>query len=81
MEVKKMKIMSKKLTWIPFDLLNEEWAGRNHGQTLDRLNERGGLGLDEALSIIERRKWRFIDEDTAIKAISEHIKKAEILQG
>jgi len=43
---------------IPMGLLNEEWAQRNHSQSLTRLNERGGITLDEALSIINRRPFQ-----------------------
>lgn len=63
---------------IPMMLLNEEWAIRNHGQTLKRLNERGGLGVLEMLNIIHKRKWGYgtesqdcVDELNSI--ISAHI--------
>jgi len=42
---------------IRMDLLNEEYAQSNHGQSLDKLANRGGLDLQEALAIIEHRKW------------------------
>lgn len=29
----------------------------NHGQTLERIAERGGLSLEEAAAIMEDRKW------------------------
>lgn len=45
----------------PFSLFSEEWAQRNHGQSLSRLAERGGLGWCEAAAIIERREWRRMD--------------------
>jgi len=52
---------------VRFDALNERQAMRNHGQTLDRLAERGGLGPDEAAAILEiRRGW--IQLGAALKA-------------
>lgn len=39
-------------------ILNEQQAQRNHGQSLKRLAERGGLSPDEALAIVERRDWK-----------------------
>jgi hypothetical protein len=43
---------------IPWGLLNEEWAQRNHGQSLSILAQRGGLDPTEVAAIIERRRWR-----------------------
>lgn len=40
---------------IRMDLLNEQQARRNHGQTLAHLKERGGLIPCEAIAIAERR--------------------------
>jgi len=45
---------------------HERQAHRNHGQTLDRLAERGGLGVGEALAILEDREWRRMDEQAAV---------------
>lgn len=44
---------------VPMYLLNEEQAHRNHGQTLQRLKERGGLGIKEALSLITCTNWSY----------------------
>lgn len=46
--------------FVPWDFLepHAEWAKINHDQTLERLAERGGLGADEMLAIVEHRKWR-----------------------
>lgn len=49
------------LKWqVPWALLapHERQALSNHGQTLERLAERGGLGPSEALAVIEGRRWR-----------------------
>lgn len=43
--------------YIRMEVLNEEWAQNNHGQSLKRLNERGGLSPCEAVAIIERRPY------------------------
>jgi len=47
------------LSEIPFDMLvpHEAQAMRNHGQTLERLAQRGGLGTSEAVDILEGRRW------------------------
>lgn len=44
---------------IPFAMIepHEAQAKRNHGQTLERLAQRGGLAASEALDIIEGRRW------------------------
>jgi hypothetical protein len=49
--------------------LNEEWAQKNHNQSLERLADRGGLGLSEAAAIIERRKWRSMTDAEALEVI------------
>ena len=47
------------LNEIPWDFIapHEQQALANHGQTLNRLAERGGLGASEALDIVEGRRW------------------------
>lgn len=47
------------LSEIPFAMIapHEAQALRNHGQTLERLAQRGGLGVSEALDILEGRPW------------------------
>lgn len=51
------------------DALNDEQAQKNHGQTLARLAERGGLALNEATAIAERRKWRDQRATEAVQAL------------
>jgi hypothetical protein len=48
------------LPGIPWAMIapHAEQARRNHGQTLHRLHERGGLSWCEALAVLEDRKWR-----------------------
>jgi hypothetical protein len=48
-------------TKMPWAMLqpHEAWAQRNHGgQSLEMLASRGGLGPDEALAILDNRKWK-----------------------
>ena len=52
-------------TFIPWDMLNEEYAELNHSQSLTRLNERGGLCVTELLANIHkqrRRDWTVTQE-------------------
>lgn len=45
---------------VPWAMLapHEEQAKWNHGQTLARLAERGGLSVVEMAALLEDRKWR-----------------------
>lgn len=53
-----MPIMgSELLKAIPLAMLDEANAQANHGQTLERLAQRGGLGVTEALCIILGYRW------------------------
>jgi predicted RNA-binding Zn ribbon-like protein len=72
-QVKWMPIMRTGLA-IRMDLLDERQAKINHGQTLDRLAERGGLSASEALAICEKREWRRVsakDALVSLQALSE----------
>lgn len=44
---------------IPFAMIqpHEAQAQRNHGQSLERLAQRGGLAVCEAIDILQGRKW------------------------
>lgn len=48
---------------VPWDFVapHESWAQSNHGQSLKRLAERGGLGLCELVAVLEGRRWRSMD--------------------
>jgi hypothetical protein len=52
---------------IPWDVIaaHDEQARLNHGQTLVRLAERGGLCASEAVAILENRDWRAMHIDDA----------------
>lgn len=48
--------------YVRWSALNEEWAQRNHSQSLSRLAERGGMSPAEIIFNVDRRKldWREI---------------------
>lgn len=46
---------------IPDSLLNEDHAKHVHGQTLKRLNERGGMGVEEIVLNIKRLSYSDIN--------------------
>ena len=50
---------------LPMRLLTEEAAQRNHGQSLARLAERGGLSLSEAASVASGMYWQPMDDARA----------------
>lgn len=73
------KPQAEPVAWMPIlgtpfavrmDALNERQAMVNHGQTLKRLAERGGLGMDEASAIAERRRWHSQATADAAQAIA-----------
>ena len=70
--------MVRPLAWMPVlghplairaDILDAQQAMTNHGQTLERLAERGGLSLDEAAAIAERRRWCELTAGEAMDAL------------
>jgi len=57
---------------VPWELiaLHEKQAYRNHGQTLERLAERGGLCSSEILSVISDITWQAnLDEDWCLNIL------------
>lgn len=67
-----MKLHSTALA-IRMDVLNERQAQLNHGQSLKRLNERGGISPHEALAIIELRRLRFTREKEETEKFLKHV--------
>lgn len=57
---------------------HEKQAIRNHGQSLQRLAERGGLGWIEALCVLEDREYDF---HTKLTEEIARIKVLEIIKG
>ena len=56
---KSMPILGCRDFKIPWELIepHRQQAMENHGQTLERLAERGGLSFDEAAAVLENRRW------------------------
>lgn len=52
---------------IPWDAIapHEKQAVKNHGQTLQRLAERGGLDYTEALAVLEDRDYTKVEHSVA----------------
>lgn len=64
---------------IPMALLDERHAKVNHGQSLARLKERGGLSLCEASAIVERKPWHRIDHKKSLEILGAvSIAKTEV---
>ena len=57
------------ITSMPWEVItpHEAQANINHGQTLKRLAERGGLSPCEALAILENRRWRKMTDEEVRK--------------
>lgn len=58
-------------TSIPNELLNEDWAQKIHSQTLQRLNERGGMGVNEIMINIKRLSYQDYNTLDTQKSIDE----------
>jgi hypothetical protein len=74
-----------KIESVPFSLLNREKAKDFHGQTLERLAERGGLSIGEILYNVLDRSYKGIfstttDEDVKLfeQIVSDHLKKESL---
>ena len=70
---------TKPKVYIPWEYIqpHEEQALKNHGQTLKRLAERGGLDWTEALAVLEDRKWMNMDESEAKEKVLEITEQKE----
>lgn len=55
---------------VRMDLLDDAQARLNHGQSLERLADRGGLCADEALAIADRRRWLKVDDIEALRELA-----------
>lgn len=69
-------------TSIPVALIapHEAQANHNHGQTLKRLAERGGLSPCEAVAVLEDRRWHAMPDREADQRLSELIADWELSQ-
>jgi len=80
MRDKQMKILGRK--WpelpdkVPFSILSENWAQNIHRQTLDRLNERGGMcPLEIYLNIEKLDIGSIVNDSVIIDSIKQAIAK------
>lgn len=64
-----MPLLDYKPLALPAALLDEAQAMKNHGQTLQRLAERGGLSLDEAACIAARIRPTRMDMKRALEVL------------
>lgn len=66
--------------YIPYIVIasHEKQALINHGQTLSRLAERGGLSYCEALAVLEDRKWKRIEQRVAKQLVVGIVRTFEI---
>ncbi len=53
---------------------HETRARINHGQTLGRLKQRGGLSVSEVVAILEGRPWRRMGEIQAVDRLADRDK-------
>lgn len=87
-----MKVLMNKEHWklypdcpkeFPNELLSSEYANHIHGQTLKRLDERGGLSPAEIVGNVNKLEWNFIVEMTkedAIRRIKKYIENHNLKQ-
>lgn len=64
--------------YFPWHLLNEENAKSYHSQTLERLNERGGLCVEEIYCNVTSTEYHKVsfDHDKVIDWVKQQIEKA-----
>lgn len=69
--------------YIPRGLLmsHENQAWENHGQSLNRLAQRGGLTWTEALAIIEGKRWKDAEHNENTAEIIVRNMAAEFMKG
>lgn len=75
-ELRELKDIANVPMRVPMHLLNERQAYSNHGQSLQRLKERGGLSVKEAISLITLKNWgyyRGIPMNEAVLLLNELI--------
>jgi hypothetical protein len=69
----------KLLEAVPWEIVapHERQADRNHGQTLRRLAERGGLSLCELAAVLEDRKYRKMSTEEALAVVLQFMRQPE----
>ena len=58
---------------VPWDMLNEHrrQCFANHGQTPERLAERGGLAPSEMVAVLEDRRFRAMTNSDAVSRLND----------
>lgn len=76
MSLKRFPLLTGKFpkVFIRWDCLNEEWAWKNHSQTLERLAQRGGLSAKEVVMNIEKIKGSNV-KDITDEFANEYVNK------
>lgn len=74
---------SRPQQYIPRGLLmvHEGQAWKNHGQSLSRLAQRGGLSWAEALAVIEGKSWKDAEHDESVAEIIVRKLASEFMKG
>lgn len=69
-----------KLTAVPWGFIvgHSIQAWKNHGQSLQRLKERGGLSFSELLAVVEDRDYKYIPKEAAYSKICSMIRSWEL---
>ena len=67
---------------VPMNLFTETWADKNHGQTLARLAQRGGLGPLEMIAIMDKMSFwkaqeRFPTNEAAMDELMRRLQELE----
>jgi hypothetical protein len=68
---------------VPWPLIapHDAQAVKNHGQTLRRLAERGGLAPYEMCAVLEDRRWGLMGDDVAEARLTELVDAWEATHG
>ena len=76
-EQRQFPILHGELPLIPWEVIGPHaaQAERNHGQSLERLAQRGGLSTCEAVAVIEDRPWRRMVGDESLHRLRELCKR------
>lgn len=54
---------------------HREQARKNHYQTLEQLDYRGGLGVNELYAVLQNQRHEYISEERAIKFLLDEIRE------
>lgn len=67
--------------FVPWALVEAHAAQcmKNHSQTVERLDARGGLSPDELCAVLEDRRWSPLPLQLAIETLAGHVAKFEVI--